>query len=274
MTRKRYQIGELELSLSPGHLLAEFQKSHRLYDRFLPYLAKHIDAESTIVDVGANIGDTAYLMTNETDARIVCIEGSKEFYAYLTKNIESLPSSNRNRISCINALVSQQSNQGSLQHINGTAKFVESKSSSAVGSRTLDDIIKDETKVSLIKVDTDGYDHDVLLSGVKSIKQHQPLLFWENVIESDKQLGQYAHLYSKLVELGYTKIYVFDNFGNFLIADNSFDSQGMINNYVYSILKNQDTTTIHYTDTLAVTAKDESWVDSIIESYKKDVILA
>lgn len=271
--KREYTIQDFSLKLSRGHLLSEFQNHHRLYDRFLPYLSKYIESNETIVDVGANIGDTAYQIAAESDSKVICIEGSEKFYEYLKANIENLRAGKRNNITCIQALVSQEKSKGSLQHINGTASFVKDENLvSNVINKTLDVLLKDESNIRLIKVDTDGYDHDVLLSGEGTIKKHQPLLFWENVVENDQQLAGYDSLYQKLEDLGYSRLYIFDNLGNFLLSSTDFESLYSICQYVYTIKQHGDHKTFSYTDTLAVTEKDEKWVDAIIQNYKKDII--
>jgi len=122
--KRNYQINDYSLKLTKGHSLPEFQKKHRLYDRFLPYLSKHIGSDETIVDVGANIGDTAYQISSQSDSKVICIEGSEKFYNCLVKNINNLPQDKRENISCIEALVGQETTKGGLKHINGTATFV------------------------------------------------------------------------------------------------------------------------------------------------------
>jgi len=274
--RKKYQIEDYSLTLSSGHTLPDFQKDHKLYDRFLPCLTKYLSVEQTIIDVGANIGDTAFLIRSSSDAKIVCVEGSEKFFGYLVDNINSLPVKKGNNINCIHALVGTQNNKGSLKHINGTAKVVKDDSHKADSnnSMSLNEIAKTVDNLTLVKVDTDGFDYDVLISGLKSISKEEPILFWENVIENEDQLKSYNKMYQELSLLGYTKIYIFDNFGNILLSNTSFDSQNAINEYIYSNSNYGGTKTFGYTDTLAVTSKHSSLVDKAISDYKKNYIYA
>ena len=51
-----YFIGDSKIILHSGHALPKYQKEHRLYDRFLPILAKHLPKEKIIVDPGIGFG--------------------------------------------------------------------------------------------------------------------------------------------------------------------------------------------------------------------------
>lgn len=271
--KQQYIIEDFSLKLSPGHALPDFQAEHRLYDRFLPFLASFINEDQTIIDVGANIGDTAFQIATTFNGKIICIEGSEFYFKYLIANVKRLPSVKQENIQCIHALVSQTNTHGKLSHVNGTARFVENNTeTTSIKNQSLDNLLQDVDGIRLIKVDTDGFDHDVLLSGKEIIEQHLPILYWENVVESDQQLSGYRNLYKALNELGYSKVYVFDNFGNLLLSSDTFDSLYSICQYTYTIKSGGDKSTFGYTDTLAVSTKDEEWIDEIIESYKSQVI--
>jgi len=55
----KYKIGIYEIEIPTNFTLPDNQKYFKLYDRFLPVLAKNISSDKIIIDVGANIGDTA-----------------------------------------------------------------------------------------------------------------------------------------------------------------------------------------------------------------------
>ena len=56
--------------LNSAQVIAQSKAQHRLYDRFLPVLCRHIPP-GWIVDVGANVGTTAKGMAKECDNPIL-----------------------------------------------------------------------------------------------------------------------------------------------------------------------------------------------------------
>lgn len=53
-----YHYKEYSIKLPANHMLPVYQKYHPKYDRFLPHLVKYIEPSDTVIDVGANVGDT------------------------------------------------------------------------------------------------------------------------------------------------------------------------------------------------------------------------
>src|SRR5271156_3496303 len=88
----------LGIELGPDDTIARYYVGHRLYDRFLPVLCRHLP-NGWIVDVGANVGDTAVGIARETSNPILSVEASAEFYALLERNTAGL------RVRCVHALV-------------------------------------------------------------------------------------------------------------------------------------------------------------------------
>lgn len=273
--RKDYVIGDYKIKLSKGHTLPDFQAQNKLYDRFLPALSAHFKQGETIVDVGANIGDSAIMMLNNTEANIICVEPSDIYYPYLEENIKRLPQAVQAKVKCIKALAGTQELSGELVHTGGTASLQQDgNSSSSTIKKQLDELLVNEDNISLIKVDTDGYDFDVLLSAKQTIVKQQPILFWENQINNEMQLEGYTKLYTFLKELGYSHIYLFDNFGNVMLEEVDFKALQNINAYVNSMDKHNCTRTIYYTDVLAAPAAKQSMLQNIIEEYKRDWVRA
>ena len=262
-----YKIGDISIELPPGHTLPNYQARHKLFDRFLPILASCVSSEKTVVDVGANVGDTALMMLPETDADIICIEASDKFFPYLIKNIGQLGSAAK-RLTCEKALVGTNQYTGSLEHYDGTAKFTLNKTTDGIQFITLDELVADR-QVGLIKVDTDGFDFDVLLSATETLRRDTPVLFWENQVEHDHQLKGYDELYSKLEELDYQLIYIFDNFGNLVLESTTYQALRDFNDYLYSMERYGCTRTIYFLDVLAATIKEKETLEAAIDKYKR-----
>jgi FkbM family methyltransferase len=192
-----YQVGKFSIKLPLGHKLPEYAKSFPQYDRFLPHLASHMSVNSMVIDVGANCADTLAAMANRNPTlQFLCVEGDKEFFEYLIENIKRihaiLPTLS---VRAVNSLAAKDINGVILSGGNGTKSAakpeVASSNSSILVSKTLDNIVIDSgialDKISLIKIDTDGFDYDVINSAEQIIAESSPLLFFECQFNDEAQ---------------------------------------------------------------------------------------
>lgn len=241
-----YKIGDYTLKLPPGHWLPKYQNTYSLYDRFLPVLAKYLSSNKTIIDVGANIGDTTIAVMQTCKNPIIAFEPDEVFYSYLVKNISSLPVPEQNRIKIYKEFI-------------GTGHCV-----------PLDHLIPD-TDIVLLKVDVDGFDWDVLNSAGAILSRSEPVLFWENDITTDKQLQKFTELYGQLIKRGYRYLYIFDNFGNLMMRKTDYESLNEINNYLHTLRKTGSPLPFYYTDVLAVTERYHNQVTKAVCEYQRSV---
>jgi hypothetical protein len=66
--QQSFKIGDYYILLPPEHKLPEYQAKGRLYDRFLPTLCLALPQDGeTIIDLGANVGDTAIAIVQRCD---------------------------------------------------------------------------------------------------------------------------------------------------------------------------------------------------------------
>jgi len=269
----KYRIEKYEIEIPPNFALPFFQKSFKLYDRFLPILAKNLNGEGVIVDIGANIGDTAIAMIQNCENPVICIEPSDTFYPYLERNLKCIGSEYLSRVKTYKTLVGTGSIKGSLHHTNGgTAGIRIIEDSNSFTHVALDKLIGDVSNIQLLKVDTDGYDFDVIMSAEEILSHSEPILFWENEISDDFQYAGFNNLYNLLKKKGYKYIYIFDNFGNLITEETNFETLRNINSYVYSMKKYNCTRTIYYTDILASTERNSIFVRKAVDVFKTEWI--
>lgn len=270
----KYKIGNYEIFLPIQHSLPRFQSEHRLYDKFLPILAKHLPSEKTVIDVGANVGDTLFSMIQNSNSRYLCIEPSDEFYSYLEKNISLLNKEEKSKIELYKKIIGTGSFSGKIvENIFGTASLqILENDPHLPPIIALDKLISDKSEIILIKVDTDGFDYDVLLSAKEICKIAHPILYWENEVKTNTQREGFFKLYEQLQIAGYNHIFIFDNFGNVMIEDRNFDTLKNLTNYVYSMNNQNCTRTIYYNDVLAVTTQNLEIAKNAISEYRKTLI--
>ena len=269
----KYQIGKYNIRIPANFALPVFQKQSKLYDRFLPVLAKHLSSNKIIIDVGANIGDTALAILQQCKNPIICIEPSDVFFPYLEENLKLLSPEDFKRVKTIKKFVGTGKLTGELKHsVGGTAKIEVTQDSNTITHISLDKLIDDKANIMLLKVDTDGFDFDVISSADKVLSESQPVLFWENEITEDFQSVGFNEMYSFLTKKGYKYVYIFDNFGNLVTEETSFETLKNINSYAYSMKKYGCARTLYYTDVLATTEKNLPLVKQAIADYKNEWI--
>ena len=93
--KRTYKIGRYFIRLPPRHLLDVYQESFKNYDKKLPVLAALLEGKykssMTIIDIGANIGDSAIALRNACNSPIICAEGNPEFLPILKSNLAAIP---------------------------------------------------------------------------------------------------------------------------------------------------------------------------------------
>ncbi|MES2387918.1 MAG: FkbM family methyltransferase [Bacteroidota bacterium] len=271
---KNYKIGRYNIDIPDNFSLPGHQVNFKLYDRFLPVLAKNVDSPTkVIIDVGANIGDTAIAMLQECSNPIICIEPSDVFFKYLETNLGKLNAVDRARIKTIKSLAGSGSISGTLDHnTESTASIKIAENPTSETHVSLDKLIADNTNVIMLKVDTDGFDFDVIRSAKQILTESEPVLFWENEISEDFQFNGYLEMYEILKAKGYKYLYIFDNFGNLIAEESDFNTLENINRYLFTMKTSNTTRTFYYTDVLAVTDKYHHLAQKAISDFRKEWI--
>jgi FkbM family methyltransferase len=258
----------------PGECSLRYnQVRFRLYDRFLPVLARHIPDNTSIIDVGANSGDTlASMYLAESNHVFLCIDADAKFFQYLKSNAELLPG-NKDRVTVVNCLVGADvDNVVLIGKGTRTAKNISTNGheSKLLRSRRLDGIVTENkiSNVSVIKSDVDGFDYDVLLSAEKLIKDDRPVLYFECDVHESHQVEGYKKLLSILETSGYNQFAIFDNYGAMIAVVS--DSAVVFDMICYSFNLNRlkSMRTLHYVDVLAFN-KTNVFVTEALNEYKR-----
>ncbi len=223
-----HRIGQFTLTLPPGHPLDKYQQLFLNYDRKLPAVAALVSAkyaDAVVIDIGANIGDSAVSIRCVSEAPIVCVEGNEAYLPYLRQNLASLPGANR--------IVPQFIRPDQTTHAHfavetahGTAHLVPA---SAVERQTIVDttITMNEVfaksvdlgRVRLVKSDTDGFDFAILKGALQSLASTTPVLFFEfDPVIGASSAEAAIESVDNLLSIGYRHVVVYDNFGNYLLS--------------------------------------------------------
>lgn len=188
----------------------------------------------------------------------------------MQKNIERLDKNFQDKIKLFDFIISSNEEQKAvLISEHGTAHCEQSDSSN-IQAISIDNLINNVAHVApqdccLIKIDTDGYDWDCILSGKNFFSQSSALIFWENFYEKPADSENYIKACEFLIENGYKKFYIFNNYGGFICPVHGNDIVYLLKYYAYSF--NTPYTTYPYYDILACKNDKIEFMDTIMNSY-------
>jgi len=164
-----------------------------------------------------------------------CIEADDFFFNYLNLNTKNFKKKFPYKIDLIKLLVGQKL-LGKLIGSHGTKSLLENSKNSDVNkvikSKKLDEIIiKYNIKnISLIKCDVDGYDYNVILSGMNYIKKYTPDLFFEYHKLNESSQVNYINIINILFDIGYKNWTILNNYGKIIFKKiNKYDLTTLIN---------------------------------------------
>jgi FkbM family methyltransferase len=211
-----YRVGDFDLLIPLSHRLPAHQAAFPLYDRALGRLAALVHAKfpaASVVDIGANVGDTPALIRSASPAPILCIEGDPRFFAILERNAPRLGDG----VLLENCLVGTTAGQvaGVIRSQGGTARVVDS-SSGRLSFASLEEILARHPGFpppALVKLDTDGFDCPIVESCAALWKRTTtPVLFFEYT--PDYYPGwDPAGMWGRLEDAGYAEVVVLENTG-------------------------------------------------------------
>ena len=181
--------------------------------------------ERSVIDVGANVGDSAVLVRSVCDLPVVCIEGDPVFSLYL--------SSNTQRISDVyvhTCFVEWDSPEHRVPlRSRGTATLTPSPEGfQGVSLASIVDSTPGLPLPILVKVDTDGGDGAVLRAAANFLIRARPVLFFEYDPRRMRTWGELepAAVFDLLDGCGYDVAIVYDNNGRYLANLQCRDAEG------------------------------------------------
>jgi len=225
-------LDTLKIILPPDHNLSLYNNLYPEYDKFLCKVVVNLPQNSSVLDIGANVGDTVgRLIQSNNKLNYYCIEADNFFFDYLNLNVKNFKKIVSCKITSIKLLVGLDL-QGELIGNNGTKSLLESKNNSnikIIKSKKLDQIIIEYNikNISLIKCDTDGYDYNIIFSGISYIKKNTPDIFFEYHYLNKSTQASYIEVINILFEIGYKKWTVISNYGEVLF--NRINKEDLIN---------------------------------------------
>jgi FkbM family methyltransferase len=225
---QRLKIGNIELKMPSDHTLPFVLNTFPIYSRNLPRIVSDIRKKYnhlSIIDIGANIGDTVALILEVCDnISFYCIEGDSNYLSYLKKNISHIPN-----INVIETFLSDNNNEinGDIIIKDGTARIINNNSENHVNFQTLDNLFSKNVfdySAKILKIDTDGFDMKIIRGGLKFIHEVKPIIFFEydrEYLDANNDDG--ISTIEELNQIGYKYAMFYDNYGRLLVCVNLND---------------------------------------------------
>ncbi len=211
------QVQGVEMVLPWSHRLPDYATWGPSYGQNLVDLARELAREApplTVLDVGANVGDSTLQILNAAEGRVLCVEGDPAYLTFLHRNVDD-----NERVDVVEALlaIGEEPSARTAVRTGGTTRFAEGGDADAmptVSPAQLREEFPDFTDLRLVKSDTDGYDVSLVPAIAETWHDSRPVLFFEY----DPHLTRLAGLdpeevWIRLERLGYHHVAVWDNGG-------------------------------------------------------------
>lgn len=169
----------------------------------------------TLVDVGANVGDTILLLKANCPGMLddfVCVDADPEFFSYLENNLRGL-GRGKLFLSLLSAV--SGSERSLVRSHRGTSS---SRGEQRVSSTTLDSILDDAgvRQVDVVKTDVDGLDGRVLLGAKKMLQRHRPAVIFEwHPLMCRATSSNWTDHFDVLEQCGYEQFVWYTKYGDF-----------------------------------------------------------
>jgi FkbM family methyltransferase len=235
------QIGNYQISMQENNPLWMPYSQVPDYMGNLGRLAKQVFQaypDALMIDVGANVGDTAAIVKTAVDVPIVCIEGDSSVFRLLQQNITPMKDVTAHqcflgeKAETIKAMIEKG---GWDTTIIPTEEGMASAES--VTLVPLDEFVAKlplQKKCKLLKVDVEGFELKVLRGATHLLNEDQPAVFFEWNHENLEKIGDPGpDILSYLQSQGYEDFLVFDSAGNFILPGKVSDSRLLQDLYDY-----------------------------------------
>ena len=219
----RYNLDGTELLLPLAHDMPLYRRGFADYSSNIGRIAFYLAAkyrDLAIVDIGANVGDTAAIVRARCQAPMLCIEGDDFYFKLLLDNIDR---SHLEGIQPCYAFVgtSQGEMRGGLERKAGTASFVADANRSVATVRLTEILSRFPTfeQAKLVKIDTDGLDCQILNSELEWLAKAKPVAFIEYDPDFTQKQGYDARrVFRDMQSIGYRLGIFWENTGEHLLT--------------------------------------------------------
>ncbi|OGV42035.1 MAG: hypothetical protein A2X46_05630 [Lentisphaerae bacterium GWF2_57_35] len=252
------------MKLPLSHSLPDYLNEFPFYDRLPQRIREYIHQTQgylNCIDVGANIGDTIASFYKEDADTFLAIEPNPKFNELLIHNWGW----NKN-VSIVSEICSSGNDQGTFEvrEKNGTSSILQTENGVKMSKRSLDEMVNGHpvaANANVLKIDTDGYDFDVIEGAKELLLRNRPVVLFEcDVFENEHYVQDCLTALELLKKSGYNHFLLYNNVGN-LMGKYSLSDLFPFRNLLFFQL----TSSFGYFDILVM--KDEE----LIQFYKTEI---
>jgi FkbM family methyltransferase len=217
----KMEVANQQLWMPLSHLLPFYCRPGTEYNTVLTRLANFIRASHgrlCLIDVGANVGDTI-VMCGVTDSdSVLALEPHPLYFDYLRRNFGEHPNVQRLQSVCgaedaASVAVEMKTGRGSAQIQQATS------GETKMATTRLDTLLRnhpDFLDCNLLKIDTDGYDFDIIRGASHFIERANPAVLFEcNIFQNPNYVRDVALAFKFFNKAGYRHALIYDNLGYF-----------------------------------------------------------
>lgn len=176
------RVGDFLLVMDPINPLAQEFTHNPGYSGALGRLAAAVVrkySEAAVLDVGANVGDTAAVVKSAADVPIVCIEGDPGCAPFLARNVRQFRD-----VTVHEVFLDDRTGPAvvSLEKQGWNTTIIPGGGQASVMFVALDDLtasIPIAERIKLVKIDTEGFDTRILRGARRLIATNRPVLYFE-----------------------------------------------------------------------------------------------
>lgn len=216
-----YDLDGTKLLLPLSHDLPLFRRIFPQYNTALARIAAILAAKypaMTIIDIGANVGDTVAVLRKTVGCPILCVEGDESFLRIFKKNAAQFVD-----VELVESFVGPSAGeQFTVATGGGTSKLQKASGGGGVAMRPLGEIVRQHPRfgqAKLIKIDTDGFDTKIIESELELLARTKAAVFLEYDPNLLAKIGVDGFsVFESLRGIGYRSAIVFENWGDYLLT--------------------------------------------------------
>lgn len=258
-TEKTVKVGNYQV-LMPGnnpllHTYTIYPDFNSNLGRLAAAIAKKYPG-MTVLDIGANVGDTISIIKSVIDIPVIGIEGDPVTFQYLEKNARQF-----NKVSIVNTFLGEKKQDVKVDLDKSgwnTTVIPAATGGKTISLTTVDEVLNEErftnSTIKLLKTDIEGFDTIVLRGAYDTVKKYQPALFFEYNRENMQAINEEGlSTILSFARYGYEKIAFFDHKGRLLLATSMKNTAEITNLHNYlggasNLLGHLDICIIHQQD--------------------------
>jgi FkbM family methyltransferase len=218
-----YNAAGFPIRLNLSHNLPIYQELCPLRDTNIARIAKAIKQKYkklSLINVGANIGDSVLWVKSVTDAPALAIEGDNQYYPLLEENMKQFPN-----VTLVKEFVGEKNSHVKVnpyRDVAGSVRLDHSNTGIDISLKTLDTILTEQRaflQAKYLMIDTDGYDNRVIIGAKKYLEKTHPVIFFEYEPECHRVVKEKGlRVFPFLKSVGYQYLAIYDNNSDFLIS--------------------------------------------------------